>query len=147
MGEMLDSPQRFAVEGTDTFGFAALAGRSADGKTVQILISNYAIPAGFQPRLMPLPPDVLKTIPPSIDLSKMPALSRRTDIVYHDNSGYSLTVDHLPWGKKAYSVKRYRISKTQNLDLVEEKSGAGGSFELSNALAPDAVELIVLQSR
>lgn len=147
MGKMLDTPQRFSVEGTDTFGFATLAGRSADGKTVQLLISNYAIPAGFQPRLMPLPPDVLKTIPPSIDLSKMPALSRRTDIVYHDNSGYSLSVDHLPWGKKAYSVKRYRISKTQNLDLVEERSGAGGSFELSNALAPNAVELIVLQVR
>jgi len=96
---------------------------------------------------MPLPPDVLKTIPPSIDLSKMPALSRRTDIVYHDNSGYNLTVNRLPWGKKAYSVKRYRISKTQNLDLVEEKSSVGGSFESSNALAPNAVELIVLQVR
>jgi hypothetical protein len=147
MGKMLDTPQRFAVEGTDTFGFTALAGRSADGKTVQILISNYAIPAGFQPHIMPMPPDVLKTIPPSFDFSKLPSLPRRTDIVYHDNSGYSLTIDHLPWGKKAYRAKRYRISKTQNLDLVEEKSGSGGSFELSNTLAPDAVELIVLQGR
>jgi xylan 1,4-beta-xylosidase len=147
MGKMLDTPQRFAVEGTDTFGFTALAGRSADGKTVQILISNYAIPAGFQPHIMPMPPDVLKTIPPTFDFSKLPSLPRRTDIVYHDNSGYSLSIDHLPWGKKAYSAKRYRISKTQNLDLVEENSGSGGSFSLSNTLAPDAVELIVLQGR
>ena len=35
---------------------------------------------------------------------------------------------------------------SQNLDLVEEKSGEG-SFELSSPLAPDAVELIVLQRR
>jgi hypothetical protein len=40
MGKILDTPQRLAVEGTDTFGFAALAGRSTDGNTVQILISN-----------------------------------------------------------------------------------------------------------
>jgi hypothetical protein len=145
MGKMLDTPQRLAVAGTDTFGFAALAGRSADGNAVQILISNYAIPAGFQPEIMQMPPGVLKTLPPSLDFSKLQSLPRRTDIVYRDNAGYSLTIDNLPWGKKAFSVKRYRIDKTQNLDLVEEKSGAGGSLKLSNALAPDAVELIVLR--
>jgi hypothetical protein len=39
MGKMLDTPERFAVRGPDTFGFAALAGRSVDGKAVHILIS------------------------------------------------------------------------------------------------------------
>ena len=54
LGQMLDTPKRLAVTGTDTFGFAALAGRSADDKTVQIFISNYAIPASFTPG--PAPP-------------------------------------------------------------------------------------------
>lgn len=145
MARMLDTPQRLAVEGADTFGFATLAGRSVDGKTVQLLISNYAIPAGFQPHIMQLPPAVLKTLPPSLDFSKFKFLPPRTDIVYHDNVGYSLTIDNLPWGQKSFRIKRYRISKAQNLDLVEEKETDGGTLKLSSALPPDAVELIVLQ--
>jgi xylan 1,4-beta-xylosidase len=147
MGRMLDTPQRLGIDGTDTFGFAALAGRSADGNTVQILISNYAIPAGFQPHIMQIPPAVSKTLPPSLDFSKIQFLPRRTDIVYHDNAGYSLSIENLPWDKKAFSIRRYRIDKTRNLDLVEEKSSVGASLKLSNALAPDALELIVLQKR
>lgn len=143
MGEMLDTPQRLAVEGTDTFGFAALAGRSAGGDTIQILISNYVIPT--QLHAMEMPPGVAKTLPPTLDFSKIKSLPQRTDIVYRDNAGYNLTIDNLPWGKKEFSVKRYRIDKSNNLDLVEEKSGLGGSLNLSNAMAPDAVELIVLQ--
>ncbi|HEY4740433.1 MAG TPA: hypothetical protein VIH76_07560 [Candidatus Acidoferrales bacterium] len=145
MGKMLSTPQRLAVEGADTFGFATLAGRSVDGNTVQILISNYRIPAGFKPHIMPFPPDVLKTFPPSLDFSKFKSLPPRTDIVYHDNVGYQLAIDHLPWDKKAFRVRRYRISESQNLDLVEEKDAKGEILKLSSALPPDAVELIVLQ--
>jgi xylan 1,4-beta-xylosidase len=146
MGKMMDTPRRLAVEGTDTFGFAALAGESADGKTIQILISNYAIAAGWKPKEMKMPEDVLKSIPPT-DFSKFKPLPPRTDIVYRDNAGYDLTIDHLPWGKKAFSVKRYRISKTQNLQLIEDKQkkNAGESLRIASPLAPDAVELIVLQ--
>jgi xylan 1,4-beta-xylosidase len=145
MGEMLETPQRLAVQGTDTFGFAALAGRSADGNTVQILISNYVIPTEMH--AMQVPPEVMKALPPTLDFSKIKFLPQRTDIVYRDNAGYNLTIDHLPWGKSAFRVKRYRIDKTQNLDLMEEKSGTGASLNLSNVLAPDAVDLIVLQKR
>jgi hypothetical protein len=147
MGEMLDTPQRLAVEGTDTFGFAALAGRSADGNTIQILISNYAIPAGFQPHIMPMPPAVVKTLPASMDLSKLQFLPRRTNIVYRDNAGYRLTIENLPWGKNAFSVKRYRIDQARNLDLVEANAGADGVLQLSHALPPDSLELIVLRKR
>jgi xylan 1,4-beta-xylosidase len=145
MGKMLDTSQRLPVAGTDTFGFAALAGRSADGNTVQIFISNYAIPAGFKPRIMQMPPDLVKASPPMPDFSKVKSLPRRTDIVYRDNAGYNLTINNLPWGKKAFTIKRYRISQTQNLELIEETSSIGSSLNLSNPLAPDAVELIVLQ--
>ena len=147
VGQMLDTPKRLAVKGTDTFGFAALAGRSADGKTVQVLISNYAIAEGFKAHDMQMPPELLRASPPQPDFSKVKSLPHRTDIVYRDNAGYDLTVGNLPWGKSAFSIKRYRISKTQNFDLVEERSGEGGRLHLLEAMAPNAVELIVLQRR
>jgi hypothetical protein len=142
---MLDTPQRLPVEGTDSFGFAALAGRSADGNTIQILISNYAIPEGFKPNNMQMPADVLKSVPLP-DFSKFKPLPRRTGIVYRDNAGYNVTINNLPWGKKAFSIKRYRISKRQNLELVDEKRSVGDSLNLSSPLAPEAIELIVLQA-
>ncbi|MGA2421429.1 MAG: hypothetical protein ABSG69_15240 [Candidatus Acidiferrum sp.] len=145
MGKMLDTPQRVAVTGPDTFGFAALAGRSADGNTLQLLISNYAIPDAAKLHAMQIPAEVMKTFPPNLDFSKIKSLPQRTDIVYHDNAGYNLTIDNLPWGNKPFRIKCYRISKTQNLDLVEEKELRGGRVTFSNALPPDAIELIVLQ--
>ena len=125
MGKMLDTPMRLAVEGTDTLGFAALAGRSADGKTVQLFISDYAISPEFMHK----------------------HLSDRTNVVYRDNSGYNLAVNNLPWGKGVFSLKRYRISSTQNLQLVEEKSESGGSLKLSNSFPTDTIDLIVLQQK
>ena len=147
MGRMLDTPQRFAVEGADTFGLAALAGRSADGKTVQVFIGNYAIPAGFAEKKMPAPADAAPPPPPPPDAKKERSLAPRTDIVYRDNAGYNLAIDNLPWGQAAFNLKRYRISKTQNLELVEEKSLRGGSLKLSHPLPTDTVELIVLERK
>jgi hypothetical protein len=127
MGKMLETPQRLAVVGADTFGFATLAGRSADGKTVQILISNYAISPGF--------------------VGENKRLPRRTNIVYRDNAGYNLAVDNLLWGNKAFSIKRYRISNSQNLELVEEKQGSGGKLKLSSPMPTDTIDLIVLERK
>lgn len=145
MGKMQDTPQRLAVEGTDTFGYAALAGIAEDGKKIQILISNYAVPSDFKPNNMQLPEDVAKSAPLP-DFSKFRFLPRRTDIVYRDNGGYDLTIDHLPWGGASFSVKRYQISQTHNLDLVGETHAKGNRLHLESALAPETLELIVLQS-
>lgn len=156
MGEMLDTPKRLAVKGPDTLGFAAIAGKSADGKTVQILISNYEIPAGYKPKQMGLAPEVQEAFKKlfAADQAKQkdkPApvdeLPQRTGIHYKDNAGYNLTVSNLPWGKDAFSVKRYRISETENLDLVEEKTASGGSLKISKPFGADTVELIVLQRK
>ncbi len=149
MGRMQETPRRLAVNGADTFGFATLAGKSADGKTVQIFISNYAIPQGYKPTHMAVPPDVmeeLKHLPckPPTTASELPA---RTDMAYRDNAGYHLAIDNLPWGKAPFTLKRYRISKTKDLELVEQKSSSGGSVKLSNNFATDTVELIVLQRK
>jgi len=66
-------------------------------------------------------------------------------VVYRDNAGYNLTINNLPWAKRKFQMKRYRISKTQNLALVEEKSGMEGNVNLSVTLPPDELELIVIQ--
>jgi xylan 1,4-beta-xylosidase len=147
LGKMLNTPQRLSVEGPDTFGFATLAGRSSDSKTVQILISNYAIPADYKPINMQMPADLLKKAGPQPDFSQYKIMPPRKDIVYRDNAGYNLTIDNLPWGQQSFNMKRYRISKQHNLDLIEEKSVTGSTINLANALAPDAVELIVLHSK
>lgn len=142
--KMLDTPRRLRVDGADTFGFAAIAGRSKDGNTVQVLISNYAIPAGYEPHSLEMPADLRKAGPPPPDFSKIKLLPARKDIVYRDNAGYDLKINNLPWGRAQFNAKRYRISKTQNLDLVEERTGVGTTFDVSTALAPNEVELIVL---
>jgi len=64
-----------------------------------------------------------------------------------NNHGYDLTVSNLPWGDREFVVKRYRISEKENLDLVGETSGKGGTLVVSNPLLPPAVELIVLQQK
>ena len=81
---------------------------------VQILISNYAIPANYKPKEMLKPGDPAP--PPPSEPQQF------NNIVYHDNAGYQLTVSNLPWGKSSFKLKRYRISRTQNLGLVEEKT-------------------------
>jgi xylan 1,4-beta-xylosidase len=146
MGRMLDTPRRIAADGSDTFGFAVLAGRSADDKTVQVFISNYAIPSGYKPKDMHMPVELQDPAAPSqSDEHKYKLLPNRTDIVYRDNAGYCLTINNLPWGKAAFTIKRYRISKTQRLELVEQKVGSGQSLMLSNAFPVDTLELLVLE--
>jgi xylan 1,4-beta-xylosidase len=146
MGKMLETPQRLLVQGADTFGFAAIAGRSADGKLMQIVVSNYAIPPVSQRHKMEIPPELLKPGAGLPDFSSIKPLPPRDDIVYRDNAGYRLTIDNLPWGEKPFTMKRYRISESHNLDLVENKSATGPVLAISADLAPDGVELIVLDA-
>jgi hypothetical protein len=98
-------------------------------------------------------PDVLKAFSKvmaeyaqkSNDPSYVNELPRRMDVVYKDNAGYNLEVSNLPWGKGSFTMKRYRISRTQNLDEVEDKSLSGKSLALSVEMPVDTVDLIVLK--
>ncbi len=147
-GALLKTPERLNLTGADTFGFASIAGRSRDGKTVQVLISNYEIPVNYQPPPMQPPEGSAPKNVPIPDFSKMKFLQPRKDIQYHDNRGYQLTITNLPWGEKdSFGVKRYRLTDGQDLSPVEEKSASGRQITISNPLAPPALELIVLQKR
>jgi xylan 1,4-beta-xylosidase len=148
MGQMLNTPERLAVMGADTFGFAVLAGKSEDGKTVQIFVSNYAKPADFKPRAMITAPESIDPTRPRLwDRYPGTPFPNRTDIVYRNNTSYKLSIANLPWGKSAFTLKRYRISARQSLDLAEERTANGPSLTLSNPLPLDTVELIVLDRR
>jgi hypothetical protein len=146
-GKMLATPQRLEASGADTFGFAVLAGRSGDGKAVQILISNYEIPANYKPRPMNVPVGSMPKGMPMPDFSKMRSLPPRPNIQYQQNRGYHLVVDHLPWARGPFGLQRYRLTSSEDFALVQDSSENGNKLEISNPLPPPALELIILTSK
>jgi len=146
-GAMHDTPERLPVSGADTFGFAVLAGRSHDGRTLQVLISNYRIPEGYTPHNGEPPKDLFPDGFQVADVYLKGGLQRRQGIVYSKNRGYDLTITNLPWKDAAFSVKRYRLTRSEDFGLVEDEVRSGGKLQLSNPLPPPGLELIVLQAR
>jgi xylan 1,4-beta-xylosidase len=136
MGAMLETPQRLSVSGEDTFGFSVLAGRSRDRKTVRVLVSNYEIIK-----------DVATLHPTKVAGTEIAVRLPRRNVEYKDNHGYSITVKNLPWGKKPYAIKRYRIDQTHDLAVVDEQSGSGGTVRLEAPLTSPAVELVEIQEK
>jgi xylan 1,4-beta-xylosidase len=137
LGRMRDTPVELASEGGDTHGLAVQAGRSRNGDTVQVLISNYQIPAEFLgPRAGP---NVLK-----VGNEFSVQLLERRSIDYRQNGGYDLTIDNLA-GNRAYRVQRYRISDTHGLSLLDSTEHRGPSIRVHAALPPPGIELIVLK--
>ena len=78
------------------------------------------------------------------DFPKVKSLPPRTNIQYKNNRGFHLTVEGLPWGKAAFTVQRYRLT-AQEAFAMQESTGSGGRFELTDALPPPGLELIVLK--
>jgi hypothetical protein len=113
-GRMKDTPSRLKAEGADLDGFAVQAGRSADGRTLQVLIANYEIPAEFRgPRSTP-------NVMPGLDVS----LLERRSVTYQNNSGYDLTIDNLVPARE-YLVERFRISDDRDFALVDSTTHVG----------------------
>jgi xylan 1,4-beta-xylosidase len=133
MAELLRTPRRLSLTGTDTLGFTALAGLSKDGKMLQVLISNHEAPK----ELKPLHPG--RALP----FKRVPLRA----IEYKDNHGYKLAIDRLPWGKSSYTVRRYRIDQTHDLSEVENRTSSGNHLEISSELPAPGVELITLQKK
>ena len=137
LGRMKDTPLLLDSTGADDNGLAVQAARTKNGDTVQVLISNYQIPAQFiGPRKGPNVLSVANQF--SVDL-----LPRRT-VSYADNHGYDLTIDHLQAGK-TYTIERYRITATNDLSRVDTSMGTGPSIHLYATLPPPGVELVVLR--
>ncbi|MGH8208672.1 MAG: GH39 family glycosyl hydrolase, partial [Steroidobacteraceae bacterium] len=131
LGQMKSTPVRLAVVGADADGFAVEAGRSRDGRLLRVLISNYQIPAQLLGRRAG---DDILHVPPVFDVR---LLSRR-DIVYRDNVGLDLTVEHLPPGR-AHVLERCRITDRDDFKLMSTVIAPGKAVHLSEELPPPGV--------
>jgi xylan 1,4-beta-xylosidase len=128
-GALKGTPVLIRTDGGDEAGFAVVAGRSKDSRLIQILISNYQIAAKYlRPR------DNWDT-----------TLPERRALQYHDNGGYDATISVPTAGK--YLVKRYRTSDSSNFALTAQSVETGPTIRLQAALAPPAVELIVIGAK
>jgi xylan 1,4-beta-xylosidase len=127
-GALKGTPVLIRTDGGDDAGFAVVAGRSKDGRIIQVLIGNYQIASKYlRPR------DNWDT-----------TLPERRALQYHDNGGYVATIS-VPAGK--YQVKRYRISDSSNFALAEQSMETGPNIRLQAAMPPPAVELIVIAAK
>jgi xylan 1,4-beta-xylosidase len=136
-GSLKSTPVLLHTSGGDDAGFAVVAGRSADSRTIQILISNYQIAPKF---LGPRPGGDVMHIPNIMDVQLPP---RRT-LSYHDNGGYDATITLPKPGK--YRVKRYRISESANFTLVDQSIQSGPNIHLQAELPPPGIEFIVVSA-
>ena len=135
LGRMKDTPIRLATQGADADGLAVQAGRSKNGKTLQVLISNYQIPAAF---LGPRKGEDVLRMGTEFEVK----LLQRRSVTYRSNGGYDLTIDHLD-ADRDYTVERYRISESNNLTLVDTTVQRGPRIRLHAALPPPGIELVV----
>jgi xylan 1,4-beta-xylosidase len=138
LGRLKDTPYRLKVIGADLNGFAVEAARSTDGRTVQILLSNYQIPSQF---LGPRAADDVLHVPPAFDVR----LLARRSISYRNNSGYDLTVDHLP-PSRSYTVERCRISAAHDFKSLGTTVYSDSRIRLQDELPPPAIELVTIRA-
>jgi xylan 1,4-beta-xylosidase len=138
LGRLQDTPFRLKVRGADLDGFAVEAARSADGHTVQVLLSNYQIPSEF---LGPRAADDVLHVPPVFDVR----LLARRSISYRNNSGYDLTIDHLPANRR-FSVERCRISAAHDFTSLGTTLHNGGPIHLQDELPPPGIELVTIRA-
>jgi len=138
LGDMQLTPVRLPVTGADAGGFAVLAGRSADGRTLQVLISNYQIPHQFLgPRTGR---DVLR-VPDQFEVGLLP----RRKVDYRANGGYDLRITGLA-PRQHYLIECHRISAATDLPVASGTVADGATIHLRGSLPPPAIELLVIKT-
>lgn len=135
LGRMEDTPVRLLASGGDRNGFAVEAGRSADGKMIQVLISNYEIPPIDRG---PRPGGDVRHIPFLGDIHLVP----RRRVAYGDNRGYALDLLNLPAGR--YRVSRYRIASDTDFSLMR-RDWQVAPVRVDSDLAAPGIELLVIR--
>jgi xylan 1,4-beta-xylosidase len=137
LGQMKSTPVRLQSIGGDKDGFAVEAGRSRDGHMLRVLISNYQIPAQL---LGHRAGDDILHVPHEFDVH---LLSRR-DIVYRNNGGFDLTVEHLP-ADRPYILEHCRITQDSDFKVSSTLIAPGNIVHLREELPPPAVELVTVR--
>lgn len=133
LGTMKNTPTRLDVSGSDTQGFAVQAGRSEDDSTINVIISNYEVPASLRG-----PREHGDSIP-EYNLNLLP----RRDLAYEDNRGFELQVNELA-SNTSYRVERYRVNDTWDLRLLSTEVFNGPQIELRGSLPAPGIEQIVI---
>jgi len=72
-------------------------------------------------------------------------LLARRSISYRNNSGYDLSVDHLPENHR-YSVERCLISASRDFTSLGTTLYENAPIRLQNVLKPPAIELITIRA-
>ncbi|WP_206243557.1 GH39 family glycosyl hydrolase [Novosphingobium terrae] len=152
---MLATPERLAVTGDDNIGFAVLAGAATPTSTdtqeeIRVLITNYEIPVQDRGPIPDGPvPGLKASVTNNVLCGDLPAcyhIPPRISPTYARNSGYNLTVANLPaWADRGYTVTRYRIDGTKNLEQVNQTSGSGRTLKIAASLPAPGVELVVIR--
>lgn len=125
LGRMKDTPIEVPISlhapGSPPCGFASEAGRSRDGRTLQVIVSNYAVPArphgaaGDSGQCAPL-------------------------------DGYDLTITHLAAGVR-YEIEREVISSALTLEPVGKRTAQlGPTLRVSASLSAPGIELVTVKS-
>jgi hypothetical protein len=138
LGRMKATPIRLKSTGGDLSGLAVEAGRSEDGRLVQVLVSNYQIPAA---ELGPRKADNVLHVPHVFDVRLLP----RRSLVYADNGGFDLTIDHLPAGSR-HVVERCLISPKGDFTAEEPALSSGERAVVRERLPPPGIVLITVRS-
>ena len=145
-GRMQATPRRVAVSGGDDKGYAVLAGRSAAGDVVQVLVVNYAIPAPFLTPTDKMRHEFILPLGPERAKISFQLLKRRgAEAAATDNGGYDLAVRNLPWGKKPFTVTRHRVDAVSTGTPYGRTRESGGQVRLKAVLPVPSVELIELR--
>lgn len=125
LGRMKDTrielPLAVQPAGAGPCGFAAEAARSGDGRRVQVIVSNYAVPRRAR------------------HLG-----SGRAAVGCRAIRGYDLTIAHLEPGAR-YQIEREAISPTATLEPVERTTELGPTLRVRADLPAPGIELVVIR--
>jgi hypothetical protein len=134
VGRMKDTPVRLQSGGSDRQGLAVVAGRARNGDLLQVLVSNYQVPARY---LGPRAGDNVLHVPQVFDV----ALLERRSLSYADNSGYDLTVEHLTPGQR-YVVEQCLISAGSRFTTSVMTASEQGNLRIRATMPPPGVALL-----
>ncbi|HEY2590929.1 MAG TPA: hypothetical protein VGI35_05000 [Steroidobacteraceae bacterium] len=123
LGRMRDTRRELAVTeppgGSQSCGFAVEAGRSEDGRVMQVIVSNYEVPASRR-------------------------LPTGHAIECRAIRGYELSIAHLEPGIR-YEVVREPISRAATLEPIERSAQLGPTIRVHADLPAPGIELIVVR--
>ncbi len=134
LGRMKSTPVRLAAKGADTQGLAVQAGRSNDGNQINVLISNYEVPASLRGARKG-----------GDKVAGFLNLLPRRELKYEQNGGFDLKVTNLQ-PDQLYRIERYQIDDVWDYRLLNTVTLRGSEIAIKGALPAPGIELVVVKA-